>query len=204
MDSPVPFGLTESSSLSAREDNADDYGPGPDVSANGPADAAEALCDKLLSETRDELVRADSKAFAFFSLFGVVTAVLLSQIVRGNWNPTELDAAAAAVFWMGFLLIFFAVGCLGGAVWPRVGGNATSPGGARASYFGDLRKDWTVAELKEALVRTAGDGLDLKLAKLLSLSRIVRRKFLLIRWALVLFLVGIILCALAVLVHALG
>lgn len=64
-------------------------------------DAIENYAAKLLAETREEIVRADTKAEILFAACGVVVAAVLAGMITGDWSPEDLDRVATVVFWMG-------------------------------------------------------------------------------------------------------
>ena len=76
-------------------------------------DEIKMYAGELLAETREEIVRADTKAAILFTAFGIVVAAVLAGLIAGNWGPDELDRGAAVVFWVGSgsaLVSFLALG----------------------------------------------------------------------------------------------
>jgi hypothetical protein len=147
---------------------------------------------QLLTETREELNRADSKASLLFAVFGVVLGALLAGLISHKWRPEDLAAGATVVFWAGTALAGIGAASLGFSVWPRI--FREQPGGP-ASYYGDIvtyGKDR--ARLRSALAEAATDD-DRTVEQLAVVSHIVWRKYVGIRTALLLFLAAALMCA---------
>ena len=150
---------------------------------------------QLLSETREELGRADSKASLLFAVFGVVNGALLAGLISHNWKPSDLACGATVVFWVGGALAAAGVLGLGYAVWPRV---ADPQADGPASYYGDVvayGKDRD--RLCAALAAGAADH-DRNVEQLAIISGIVWRKYRGIRVALCCFPAAAALCVAAV------
>jgi hypothetical protein len=149
---------------------------------------------QILTETREELTRADSKASLLFAVFGVVLGALLAGLISQRWQPADLAAGATVVFWLGTALAALGAASLGWAVWPRV--NHEQADGP-ASYFGDVvAYGADRAALRAGLAAgAASDERDVE--QLAVISSIVWKKYAGIRLALRLFPAAAVLCAAA-------
>lgn len=157
---------------------------------------AVALATQLLAETREELIRADSKAAMLFAVFGIALGVVLAGIVAGDWAPSDLAAGAEVVWWLGAASAALGLVAVGAAVWPRLKRkNATG----RVTYFAHVIGYRDREALTEALARQASDDLARPIEQLEAISGIVMVKYRLIRWALGLYGAGAATCAVAVL-----
>jgi MFS family permease len=152
---------------------------------------------KLLTEAREELTRADAKASILFAAFGVVVAAVLAGLISSDWAPTDLAKTETVIFWIGTALAVLAFVALSYTLWPRIEHKELKEA---VSYYGHVRayrKEDRVA-LRKALER--GSLSDRAIDQLVVISDIVWSKFIGIRWAIVLFGAGAVLCAVAVIV----
>jgi hypothetical protein len=154
---------------------------------------ADALCGRLLAETREELVRADGKASILLAGVGVVVGAVVSGLVSSGQSPTDLDRHAQWLFWVGTLVVCGGLVSLGAAVWPRIG--APRPGVVQ--YFGDVPQYGHLDELKAAIAHEAQDTLNRDAAQLRDLAPIVMRKYRLTRFGIGLSAAGLAFCGLA-------
>ncbi|MEU6791915.1 Pycsar system effector family protein [Nonomuraea wenchangensis] len=140
-----------------------------------------AFAAHLLTETREELARADNKASILLGITGLVGGVLLSSTLAADWSPSRLGFAAQVVWWVSTVAGFTAVALLVSAVIPvtkRPSGPSEEP-----MYFGDVvhfsSNEQLVAALKSAAVSSSTRVVD----QLMTVSRIVSKKYRLIRSA---------------------
>lgn len=148
---------------------------------------------ELLSESREEVSRADGKASMLLSALTVAAGVVAAALLAGSWSPNRLEQPFRALWWIS--LVFVAAGSvtLGLAVWPRLRHHLD---GASASYFDEIALLGDVASVKAALEKT--DASARTLTQLVAISKIARRKYKLIRWAMALLAIALVLILLAV------
>lgn len=162
------------------------------------SEAVGEYAERILTETREELVRADGKASLLLAASGVVLGVALAAVVNGKWEPGDLASGATVVFAAGAGLYLVAICALGYAVWPRIRReDETRP----ADYFGDIinyKRPEHRPALRKALERGA-ENPERAISQLVTISVIVWKKYVGIRVALRLFTVSLLLCAGAVL-----
>lgn len=148
---------------------------------------------ELLAESRDELARADGKASMLLSALGVVVGIIAAALLAGDWSTNRLAHSYRIVWWVG--LGFTAAGslalCL--AVWPRIRHRLPGPS---ATYFDEIALLGSVDKVKAALAST--DAAERTLTQLVAISRIARRKYVLIRWSMCLLGIAIVLVLIAV------
>jgi hypothetical protein len=155
---------------------------------------ARALAITLLAETREELNRADNKASILLATSGIGISAMLAAVFAGSWHPLSLAVPYRSIWLVGAAFAGGGIVSLCAAVYPRVKNtNSTS-----ASYFGDIATK-TVDELRTALNATAENGEERTLNQLHVLSRIVARKYRLIRVGLLSFGTAAALCVFAAL-----
>jgi len=148
----------------------------------------------LLAETREEIVRADTKAAILFTAFGIAVAAVLAGLIAGEWGPNELDQGATVVFWVGSGSAFASFLALGYALWPRMRHKqAEGP----ASYFRKIREYDDLDALKTALKQSSASG-DRSVEQLKVVSDIAWSKFVGIRIAMLLYGFGLAACGVAV------
>ncbi len=155
-----------------------------------------ALVESLLSDTREELSRADGKASILLSAVGVVVSVLLAGAISRDWNPTRL-ASFEWLWWLGTLSGTAAIGALGAAVWPRVEHPANKE---KLTYFGHVASFNNVNDLSAALDRrvSTAPSQDRPIDQLYTVSKIVDNKYRRVRWGIGLFGAALLLCTAAV------
>ncbi len=160
----------------------------------GRGGAREKLVKMLLQDTREELGRADGKAATLMSASGVVVSVLLAGAIAGKWNPTALGYWQW-LWWPGAAVGIAGIVAFAAAVWPRV--RHKEPKDA-LNYFGHVAQYKTVQDLEAALDKKVCSSKDRMTDQLLTVSKIVRRKYRLIRVGLSLLGIALVVCAFAV------
>jgi hypothetical protein len=164
--------------------------PEPDNEA-----AYHALSAKLLSETREELIRADTKAQILLAATGVVISVVLGGVLAGDWSPSTLGCGAEIIWWLGSIAAAVGIVSLIVAIFPRL--KPLSSG--RVTYFEDVRRYEKCEDLVRDLKVEAGRG-DRDADQLLNLSRIAHRKYRAVQVAVIALGSAAALCSLAALV----
>jgi len=82
---------------------------------------ARAYQEALLSETRDELQKADGKASILFAAAGIAMGALLTGFAAGTWSPSKLSSSWAEAFvWTSIVSAGLGLLVLGFAVKPRL------------------------------------------------------------------------------------
>lgn len=152
----------------------------------------------LLRTAREELARADAKATTLFATAGVAVSAVLGGVVSGQWSPTRLHGDLARwTWWMGTAVTAVALVCLAAAVYPRT--RRRGRDGRITAYFGDVTRR-TSAELAHALARESGAANTAD--QVYEVSRIVERKYTLIKVAFCATGLGALLCATSVLLSS--
>lgn len=155
----------------------------------------EALAERLLGESREELVRADSKAATLLAAFGLLTGIVLTALFAGKFSPQQLTPAAQLSWWLGCAAVGLALLTLGRAIYPTLDHEAAE---GPVSYFGHIAgKD--AAAVEAALRRQIEGGRSRTIEQLLVISEIAWRKYRRIQFALICFAVGVALGLLGVL-----
>ncbi len=156
-----------------------------------------ALTGQLLAETREELNRADGKAAMLFAIFGIGFGAVLAGIIAGDWQPADLAAGAEVVWWFGAVAATVALVAVSAAIWPRLDSDHAS---GRVTYFSHVVGYRSRDALREAIGCQAGSDGERPLEQLQAISGIVMTKYRLVRAGLVLYGIGAVACAIAVLV----
>jgi MFS family permease len=157
-------------------------------------DEIKTYAAELLSETREEIVRADTKAAILFTAFGIAVSAVLGGMIAGDWSPKDLDRGATVVFWVGGGCAFVSFLALGYALWPRMKHkNAEDPAG----YYLDIHEYDDLNALRTALKQSAEFG-GRTVEQLRVTSDIAWSKFVGIRLAMLLYGFGIAACGGAV------
>jgi hypothetical protein len=128
---------------------------------------------RLLHETREEVVRADTKASIVLAGAGVVVGILLSGFVTGDVSLEGERWYVGVLVWTAAIALIIGVVLIGLAVYPRVRGAELGQG----RWFAEIQqygKD--DAALAAAVEADASDGArDLHQARVL--AGIVGRKY---------------------------
>jgi hypothetical protein len=143
----------------------------------------------LLSEAREELVRADTKSTLLLASTGVVIGALISGLIAGNWSPYELRNRIEWLWWIGVTASGVAVTLLAAAVYPRTAPSGRRRGAAFA-YYGDVALCRSPEEVESALRGTSSNAMTHLSDQLYQVSKIVMRKYCLIRVAMWLLLLS--------------
>ncbi|WP_344920948.1 Pycsar system effector family protein [Streptosporangium oxazolinicum] len=154
----------------------------------------------MFTEAREELNRADAKAQVLLGVVGIGLGAVAGGLLAGSWSPFELSNAVEWLWWAGILAALAALSCLIGAVYPRTGKTETNNPGY-IGYYGDvLRFDSNEAAIA-ALSRSSVLDLERTTDQIRRLSRIIERKYRLIRWGFWLLLKAIVLTLGAILMN---
>jgi Family of unknown function (DUF5706) len=153
----------------------------------------------LLEVARFELARADDKASTLFRFYGVVAALSIGLLAGRGWSPTDLDAVAQTLFWIGCIAFLASGVYLGMTLYPR---NIRGTPAKRLLYFGHVIAFESVDELAAALRSVEEDSEHRLVEQLLSVSRLVHVKYAMTRKALLALGAGTALCITAVIVNA--
>jgi hypothetical protein len=145
-------------------------------------DSALRQAQVLLSETRDELNKADSKVSVLLATSGVMASVLAGSGLVAHGRLTHLPIWAQILWWLGVLAGTSGIVALATALMPRMR-HHEEPFNVR--YFGHAATFSSPAELSTALQQTQGQEADRAIDQLWVTSRIVVRKYVRIRYALI-------------------
>ncbi|WP_326665498.1 Pycsar system effector family protein [Streptomyces canus] len=168
-------------------------GPGTPPPPGGP------VAERLLSDLRTEIARADAKASVLVAALGVATA-LLGAVAGGHaWAPARLSAPGLALWCAGLAALAVTLLAFLLAVLPRHGTRRWAPG-APLSYFGDIQRAARSGCLAQALTETENDPAAGTVTALAETSHIAMRKHQWIRVGLIALGVAVPLLAVSPLV----
>lgn len=160
------------------------------------SDQARSLACALLIETRDEITRADNKASILLGLTAVIGSVLVAGMMAGDWTPSGLEVWPKVLWWCGVgagaCAVLFASLC----VYPRFI-QPNHDGAPR--YFGDIAQLDDEHALRVSLNRGPEQDDKRIVNQLLIASRIVVRKYRLLRFSLASLGVAIVMTVASVL-----
>ncbi|MER7166192.1 Pycsar system effector family protein [Micromonospora sp. NPDC000207] len=145
----------------------------PSVSADP---AAIRLAERLLSEVRDELRRADARATQWLTMFGGGLLALLTLLTGTDWSLEQLALGRLWLWWSGCAAATLALTALVMVLVPRTGG---PPDARQVAYFGHvarLRDPDIVGRHVASAARNSLPGL---IAELCWLSQLAMTKY---RW----------------------
>lgn len=145
---------------------------------------------QMLAEARDDVLKADAKASMVLAALGIGVGAVLGGILAGEWAPGDLSHDSEVFWWIASALVALAIGAAGLAVWPRY--NA-SDGSAGIYYWAHIASFDSLSALSAALDADDSSDGDRTRNQMYSLSRIVRKKYRLIRASMLLTLGGVVL-----------
>lgn len=132
----------------------------------------------MLAEARADVVFADQKASMILAALGIGFGAVLAGLIAGDWRPSQLAGAGEALWWVGAVAAIASLGCAAAAVWPRY---STKEAPQEISYWGHVAAFASVETFAAALDKTPVDRIHRTRHQLWRLSRIVRRKYRLVR-----------------------
>jgi hypothetical protein len=143
--------------------------------------AACAYATKLLTETREEVNKADAKAQVLLGVAGVGLGAVVGGVIAGSWSPFKLSNSVEWLWWTGTVTALAALACLAGAVYPRTGiSDIKDP--KIVAYHGDVMRFDSIQALANALMAASRPDLRRITDQVRRISRIAQRKYRLIRW----------------------
>ncbi|MDU0305531.1 Pycsar system effector family protein [Streptomyces sp. PAL114] len=157
------------------------------------------MCERLLTDLRTEIARADSKAAVLVAALGITAGVFSGLLAGRDWSPDALSAFGAVLWWVGTLALALSLLALLLAVLPRYRGGTWAPG-QPLSYFGDIQRAVRAGRLDTALAHTEAHPLAALTTALTETSRIAWRKHQWIRTGLIAFCTGTLLLPASLLV----
>lgn len=135
----------------------------------------------LLSEARDELVRADNKASILLAILGVALSAVVAGVMTVSWSPGKLAVPWSVMWAIGAAAVLVSVASLVAAVYPRTErGRDDEPG---IYYFRDVTRIRTRDQLQSRIEATTPNPLGRLVDQLWAVSGVVNRKYTLIRVA---------------------
>ncbi|WP_369248565.1 Pycsar system effector family protein [Streptomyces sp. R41] len=155
--------------------------------------------ERLLTELRGEIARADSKASVLVAALGMTAGVFSGLLAGRDWTPGELSWAGTALWWAGAAALALSLFALLLAVLPRYRSGSWAPG-QPLCYFGDIQQAVHEGQLAAALADTDRDPAAGLTAALTETSRIAARKHQWIRTGLIAFCTGTALLPTALLI----
>ncbi|MEU7055137.1 Pycsar system effector family protein [Streptomyces sp. NPDC046197] len=150
------------------------------------------LCERLLSELRGEIARADSKASVLVAALGMTAGVFSGLLAGRKWTPAALSGVGTVLWWAGAVCLALSLFALLLAVLPRYRSGTWAPG-EPLSYFGDIQQAVRQGHLETALADTERHPAAGLTRALTETSRIAARKHQWIRVGLVAFCTGTVL-----------
>ena len=147
----------------------------------------------MLSEAREEIVKADQKASAILATLGVGFAALAGGLLASNWSPSVLSGLHLWTWWFALIAAALSVLSAASAIWPRYQKVDVSSG---ITYWGHVATFTSLEDLTAALEADKSDEIYRTRHQLWKISKIVNRKYELIRWSLSLAGLSIILFSL--------
>ncbi|MDE8647613.1 DUF5706 domain-containing protein [Rhodococcus qingshengii] len=163
---------------------------------NNLANPASPSEQSMLAEARAEVAQADHKASLVLTVLGIGFGAILGGILAGSWKPDQYAAPGEFIWWLGAGAALASVLCSALAVWPRFSSHDTSAG---IFYWGHVATFDDLPDFVAALDAAPPADVDRTRHQLYRLSRIVRDKYRLVRWAMGLACAAGILFALAAL-----
>jgi hypothetical protein len=152
---------------------------------------------RILSESREEVSRADTKASTVLAGAGIVVGIVLTGLVTGDVSLAGSRWYVGTIACAGGASLLAGVALLGAAVYPRTG----QPADGHARWFAEIEryKDDDTG-LLAAIETDRNDGMR-DLHQAVNLSEIVVKKYTLTKVGMWLLAVGLVLAGGAALLH---
>jgi hypothetical protein len=147
-------------------------------------DSSQDYAQLLLNETREDLGRADAKVSVLLSSAGIISSIIVGAIAAGHWRPTQLALWVQVIWWLGVTVASAGIVALASALAPRV---RHPDAKAALHYFGHAAQFDSFREFLDTLDEISGERAVRTASQLWLVSRILVRKYKLIRFALVSF-----------------
>jgi hypothetical protein len=159
------------------------------------ANPTSSYLTELLEDSREELTHADSKAALLLAATGVAVGALLSGLLEARWTPFALDNRIEWMWWSGVASAAAGIFCIAAAVYPRIRRRGSQLPGA-PSYYGDVAAYNDIDAFRQAVEQVP--SLETRLLdQTLQVSRIVQKKYVLVRRGLWFLLVATLACVMA-------
>lgn len=137
-------------------------------------DRSSELCAQLLTETREEIARAEGKASILLAGAGVAASAVVGGALSSDLTLLGAAGVVQVVAAASALAMLMGIWALGAAVMPNVG----TPVAGRVRYFTDvLQYEQSTQKLKDALDKEAELGDERTLHQLIAVSGIVKKKY---------------------------
>jgi hypothetical protein len=134
----------------------------------------------MLVEARTEVTYADHKASMLLAALGIGFGASLGGLLAGDWRPSDLGSGQS-LWWIGAGLAAVSVVAAAAAVWPRYRTPRKPP--QDIYFWGQAAAFDSFESFTRALDHRPPDTEVRTRHQLWELSRIVRRKYLLVRIA---------------------
>jgi MFS family permease len=164
-----------------------------------PTDPTTTYLADLLEDTREELARADSKAALLLAGAGVVVGALLAGLLGGRWTPSELDNRVEWVWWLGIASTAAGIFSIAAVVYPHIR-RRDAPLPPIPSYFGDVAAYKDIQTFRRA-VEHVPSYQERLIDQTFVVSRLVERKYVLLRRGLRFLLLAISACSAAIIIN---
>ncbi|WDZ90665.1 Pycsar system effector family protein [Nocardiopsis sp. HUAS JQ3] len=135
----------------------------------------------LLSDTRDEIGRADQKAAILLAASGVAASILSASVLDGRWAPTGLSPFSAVLWWIGSASGACAMVAFTLAVFPKTRDRTAMAHPNLVRFYDDVLRINREDRLEQALRWSSTMELQRLIGQLKTLSAIAVRKYRLIQ-----------------------
>jgi hypothetical protein len=130
---------------------------------------------------------------------GVAVGALLAGLLGGRWTPFQLDVRIAWAWWLGAASAASGIFSIAAAVYPRIRRRGAPPPTVPA-YYGDVAAFPNIDSFRQAIGQVP-DARTRLIDQAFQVSRIVQRKYVLLRLGLRFLFVAILACTAAVLIN---
>jgi hypothetical protein len=130
---------------------------------------------------------------------GVVVGALLAGLLNGKWSPLELDNRIEWIWWVGVAAAASGIVSTAAAVYPRIHRSQVPHPGA-PTYYGDVAGYKDIDSFRLAIEQLSDPQKRLTDQTFL-ISRIVQKKYVLLRRGMRFFAFAIVACTTAILVN---
>jgi hypothetical protein len=137
----------------------------------------------MLSAALAEVAIADTKASILLAALGIGFGSVFGGFLEGNWDPTQLGRVASVFWWLGAVMALASVAAAAYSLWPRYRTNRRP---TEIYYWGHVAAFSSFSDFRSTLEASEVSAVQRVEHELWYVSRVVHRKYTLVRVALLL------------------
>ena len=142
----------------------------------------------MLSEAREEIVKADQKAMGIMGTLGIGFGAVAGGLLAAKWTVSSLSGIRVWTWWSGVALEFLAVSLCTAVIWPRYKKPNIENG---VTYWGHVASFKSFKLFNDAMENHGVVESNRTRDQLWAISLIVKKKYQLLRCSLIMAAIGV-------------